>query len=291
MKVNLLPRSVGADALVKRSFFIGLLILIIAILGSAVLVAKGKSDLANAEDANTQAMARASATKAEYDQADAVMAEPDTLLLARNIQLASAMQQHCATYPNLYNLVRRYVPSFYRLTSISAAPVDAKTCTVTMTGTIDSFQHYADVMLALWRIPGASSVGRSPYTITPTVVPALTPDDQIGTPIPEGSTNIPTDPLQRIDALSASAGTDTYSGVGNFGGDPTETKGATPTESLVTIQVTLPFQLQTPDPQATLSTTPTAAAPASSTTTPGTGAPGAAGPGTPTGPNGPGSSD
>lgn len=265
MKLNLLPKHVSSEANGRSWFVAGLLILLLAVVGSALMIGKSGADLSNAQDRNASEMARAQDTKGTYDLADQIMQEPDVMLMARNLMLAQAMQAHCTSYPNLFNMVRRYVPSFYRLSSISAAPIDAKTCTVTMTGTIGSFQHYADVMLALWRIPGAMSVSRSTYNYVGTIVPALTPDDQTGHPIKQGGQNLPDDAVKRLDALISNAKGPSYQNSGNFGGDPTQARGAMPDETLVTIQVTLPFALQTPDPQATLSSAAAASAPAAAT--------------------------
>src|SRR2546430_13626538 len=50
---------------------------------------------------------------------------------------------------------------FFRINSITATPNDANTVTVTMNGVIHTAQEYADLMLALLRIPGAQAVSRS----------------------------------------------------------------------------------------------------------------------------------
>ena len=214
-------------------------------------------------------LSRAQEAQSISQKADAIMSSENVALVVRNINLAQAMEAHSKVYPELYNMVRGYIPSFFRLTSLSAAPAGATTSTVTMTGTITTYQQYADVMLALWRMPGAISVSRTGYQLNDPYIPGLTPQDQIGRAVSPNEGNLPDDPMQRLAAMESNAQPNSYQNVGNFGGDPTLTRGAMPTESLVTIQVTLNKDIETPDPRATLSS-PVSTASASSTSSTGT---------------------
>ena len=65
---------------------------------------------------------------------------------------------------------------------MNATPIDDNTSTVTLVGTLDSYQQYSDLMLALLRFPDAQSVGRNSYVSTDKIVPALTEVDQNGRP-------------------------------------------------------------------------------------------------------------
>jgi hypothetical protein len=118
-------------------------------------------------------------------------------------------------------------------------------------------------MLALLRIPGATSVSRTGFQMGDQYVPNLSVTDQTGRPIRPGEPPIPDDPLQRLDYFVARGGTTGYTGVGGFGSGPENAvRGAMPNASQVTVTVTFPFEypkanpvyrgLLGPDPIATL---------------------------------------
>jgi hypothetical protein len=174
----------------------------------------------------------------------------------KNIQLARAMNEHSAKYPDLYDEVLSYVPSFLRVTAISAAAGGADGVTVNLTGVLDTFQQYADANLALLRIPNVQNVVRSNFTIDDSQVPNLSEGDQIGAPVKPGEANLPSDPMERMEEMIARAanGTaNTYQGVSGFGDPDATTKGAMPNASLVSFVITIGGKnLQAPDPRATV---------------------------------------
>lgn len=271
MKLNLLPTKVSSESGLAGAWITAIIIGLVGVVLAVLMSVKSSGDLADAQSNMNDQMSRAQQANTVSEQADAIMGSENVALLTRNIQLAQAMQAHSKVYPELFNMVRGYIPYFFRLTSLSATPVDANTSTVTMTGTISTYQQYADVMLALWRIPGAISVSRTGYQLNDAYIPALTPQDQTGHPIKPGTQNLPDDPMQRLAAMEANAQPTTYQNVGNFGGDPTLTRGAMPNASLVTIQVTVNKDLQTPDPRATLSSPVVTGSAAAATGTAGAG--------------------
>ena len=152
----------------------------------------------------------------------------------------------------LYEIFQ-YIPSYFRFTSLQAQPTDGNTCTVTMQGTIGSFQQYANLMLALLRIRGAQAVSRSGYQLNDLYVPPLEEDDQVGRPIKMGQVRLTDDPIQRLDVKIAQASATDYVGTGGFGtpGIPMQ-RGATPDESLITVAVVVTRNLMTPNPRSTL---------------------------------------
>lgn len=208
-------------------------------------------------DSSKQAAADAVTTAAAADTVVATAAD-----VIRDVNLSKAMVDHNEVYPKLYTDIKGVIPSFFRVTSMSAQPVDASTSTVILNGAIGSYQQYADLILALMRFKDAQSISRSGYNYDPVIVPPLTPDDPIGTPRKQDAQAIPQDQLQRLAYYQNQARPQGYQGVGNFGSNTPDTRGAMPGESLVTIVMTISRNLQTPDPQATLAGAGGAAAPA-----------------------------
>ena len=225
-------------------------------------------------------------------QADKVMA--DAGMIIRNINLADAMIKHNDVYPDLYNDLKPYIPGFFRVMQMSATPSGPDTATVRLVGTIKTFQQYADVMIALYRIPQAISVARSGYVNVDPYVPNLTDVDQNGRPIKPGEGNIPDNKYDRLAYYQAQSAPTGYLGQGGYGStDHSEARGAMPGYSVVTLDVTLPRKLQTPVPGDTLRMQTATAGTVG--TTGGTPAPGGfgappgmpgAGPGMPAGPVG-----
>jgi hypothetical protein len=157
------------------------------------------------------------------------------------------------------------------MTQVSATPLGPDTASVSITGTLKTFQQYADMMIALYRIPGATTVTRQGYTNVDPYIPNVNDVDQNGRPIKPGQTNIPDDKYERL-AYYQSQGTLTgFTGTGGFGtGDTTQAKGAMPGYSLVTFNVVIPRALQTPNPRATLQAQGAAGAAPTTGTAPGT---------------------
>ena len=69
------------------------------------------------------------------------------------MNLYNQMNKHIDAIPDLYAAIKPYIPDFFRLTSISAQSAGQGRTLVTMEGVISSYQQYADLMLALLRIP------------------------------------------------------------------------------------------------------------------------------------------
>ncbi len=254
MKLNLLPATVSRGAQSRTAWIASVIIMLIGI-GAAIAAAlTSQANLAQAKDAYETAKPLADRAYATSAQADAIMGDAKVVDLVKNVALAESMISHNDAYPNLYNSLLPYIPPFYRLTSLAATPIDDKTATVTMSGTLGSYQQYADLMLVLMRNPNAVSVSRSGFQSTDAIVPQLTPVDQLGHPRKPGEQPVPDDPLQRLAYFQSQAQPAAYTGQGNFGSGTDNTRGAMTGESLVTVQMVVNANLQTPDPRGTLST-------------------------------------
>lgn len=253
MKLNLLPKIVDTTGRAKRAFFGGLFILIASIVGAFMMVTTSSNRLAESADSVSKAKPMYDRAVAVSTDADNIMARPAVRQLVVNTALANSMIGSNRLYPDLFDYVKPYIPGFFRITTLGATPLDGKTCIVNMTGTVKNAQQYADLMLALLRIPGATAVTRAGYQGDDVIVPELTLIDQQGKPRKESKAPIPDDGLARLQYFQDEASPKGYLNAGHFG--ETEygiEKGARPGESVIAVTVTLPKNIQTPNPRATI---------------------------------------
>lgn len=251
MKLNLLPRHV-AKSQGSRAAFIAMWIIIGGFAAATFLLIKsGQQQLTEAKEPIEGLRADVARTMGKSAMADTIIAEMTNI--DRNIKLTEAMLSHNSTYTELYREVMAYIPSYYRITSISAAPGGAEACTVNMQGVLKTHKQYADLVLALYRMPGVTSVTRGGYTLNDPRVPALNEVDQFGTAVKPGEANLPSDPEARMAALIQRAQQPAgFQNVNNFGTE-NAFKGAMPEWSTVTVTMTITGRnITTPDPRGTL---------------------------------------
>ncbi len=251
MKLNLLPQTVSKGRALRSGYIIGALILVASLIACGLMYFGPQGALREAQtnvDNSAQPAADAVATGAEKDTVISTAA-----IVIRNANLAQAMLDHNKVYPDLYDEVRTYVPNFYRLTAMSAQPVDGQTATITLQGTLETYQQYADLMLAMMRWKDVTSVSRTGFTLDLPQVPALSASDQKGIPHKLNEPTLPVDQLQRLAFYESNnyqpAG---YLGYNGYGTGALGTKGPTPKESLITLVLTVKKNLQVPDISATL---------------------------------------
>lgn len=253
MKLNLLPKIVDTTGRAKRAFFGGLLIFAASCVAAFMMVKISGERLERSKASVADAQPKYDAAVKVASEADAIMAKPELRQLVVNTALAKQMNAANRIYPDLYDSVTPYIPAFFRITRLSASPIDATTCTVNMTGTVKNAQQYADLMLALLRIKGAISVTRTDFQAEDVIVPPLTEVDQNGRPRKESSAPIPDDPLARLAYFQSETVPKGYFDSGNYGlTEAGLTKTVRPGESLITVSVALPRDIQTPNPRATI---------------------------------------
>ncbi|MCH7904688.1 MAG: hypothetical protein IH944_09015 [Armatimonadetes bacterium] len=252
MKLNLVPSHVKEAQGALVFMLIGGVIAAVAVAISFMLIANGRAalDKANARvDAVVDDVGR---VMGKAEKADEI------ILLAtgidRNIKLAHAMSEHSAKYPALFKDVMDHIPSFYRISSLSATPTSAASCTVTMSGVLQTHQQYADLVAALYKMEGVTSVARGGFVSTAKIVPTLTELDQIGTAVGPGQPNLSSDWEARMDEQIQLAASEPqgFLNVGGFGAPGPGMKGAMPGWSTVTITMSISRPMQTPDPRATV---------------------------------------
>jgi hypothetical protein len=256
MRLNLLPTTVKKSAQSRGAVFVSIIIAAACIAGAVFLVI-------DSQKARTYAKDAAEAKQDAYDKTKALQAAAGERLalaagLARNVSLYESMEKHDAEFPNLYNAIKPYVPDFFRLTHLSATPAGAGQTVVTMDGVIGSFQEYADLMLALLRIPQpygrVISISRTGYQHTEPFVPPIDEEDRLGRPRKPGANPVPDDPLKRLEYYINQGSTTQqgYQGLSNFGSGQPGVRGARENESLIEVRLIIPYDLRTPDPRATL---------------------------------------
>lgn len=244
MKLNLVPKHVakGGQGLIAAA--IGVVVAVVGIGAAVILISSASGRLATAKEAYSGKLAEANRVVETAAEAD-VIAQKATEIV-RNQKLAEAMLNKNTAYTNLYRGVLGYVPDFFRPTSISAVPNGEAEAIITMAGRISSFQQYADLMLALMKIPGAKSVTRNGYNVNGPFVPAVSETDPNAVVIKRNDQPMPNDPIERMnrviaDASNAPSG---FLGTGSFGNEDPGQRGAMPGDSEVTVSVILAYNEQ-----------------------------------------------
>lgn len=253
MKLNLVPTYVSKERSGKSAVFGSIALALVGVVIAVALTIQSKSDLARAQSDNEAAKPKAQAAVDTSAQADTIIASAAQII--KNSNLADAMIKHNDLYPDFYTKeIIPYIPAFFRINTLVAAPVDAATCTVTLVGTLSTQEQYGDLVLALMRIKGASSVARSGFAVDDLFVPGLSLDDQTGRPHKLTEAAIPDDPIDRLAYYQAKAAPlPDYLGVGNFGSGTKDPRGAIKDAFLVTAVITMSKDLQVPNPRLTLS--------------------------------------
>ncbi len=252
MKLNLLPTYVTKEKLAKTAWVFSGLIMIVGLVIALGLTFLSQKRLKDSREGLSDLQNQAAAAVATSAEADDVLAQAQGII--RDTSLAEAMLQHNSAYPDLYDSVKRYIPPYFRVTSMSAAPIDETTSTVTLVGVLQNYQQYADLMLALMRMhnPDVVTVARSGFVDNVPMVPALSEQDQIGAPRRANEGPVPTDVTQRLQYLQSQAQSPGYAGVGGFGSGQPGTRGAMPDWSQVTVNLVVKRDLQVPDARRTL---------------------------------------
>ncbi|MGV3618795.1 MAG: hypothetical protein ACO1SV_26015 [Fimbriimonas sp.] len=250
MKLNLLPATVSKGAK-ARTAWIGSVLLILAGVGaSAFMITKSGSDLREIKQLVADERPKAERAYARAIQADTIIVQADGVV--RNKKLADAMIAHNNKYPALYTELLGKIPSFFRVTQMSATPINETTSQINLQGTLETYQQYADLMLALFRFKGTTAVGRGNYVSTEQIVPAITEVDQTARPRRADEAPIPDDPLQRLTYFQNQASTPQFTGTGNFGTATDDTRFALPNSSLIQVTMIVSRDLRVPDVRQTL---------------------------------------
>jgi len=256
MKLNLLPSSVSRGKQVKGAVFVSVLIALASIGMSVLMVTTSTKHLELAKTKATEMKAAVDQDVQIAAQAETIMADPQLANVIRQTNLAKAMNRHNFVYPKFYSDLFPYIPGFFRVNNMSVTPANGDTVTVNLQGVIRDRYQYADLMLALLRIPGSTSVTRSGFNLENPRVTPLTENDQDGRMIIPGEPVLPEDPIARVNAMINRGSVTHFEGRGNFGGgNPNIGRGAMPGSTVINVSVVMPANLFAPNPRATLAAT------------------------------------
>lgn len=263
MKLNLLPTSVSREKTVRRAVVIAVLLSLVSILLSVGMIVTSKKDLDEAKAAALEIKPQAEQVATLAATADTIITQAEPYL--RNVGLVAAIDQHVDVYPKFYGSLLPYIPSFFRVITMQATPIDANTVNVNLVGVIKGQTMYNDLKFALLRIPGVNSIQPSPIGSDDLIVPNLTPQDETGRIRKQSEPTVPDDPLDRLNLFLSRGGETNYLNTGNFGSGTPQPRQAMPNYNVVTVAFTMPGNLQTPDVRATLAAAGAAPAPTSAT--------------------------
>ena len=246
MKLNLLPTTEKKSRAGRTAGLVAAVIVASAIGLSIAMMIISKTALEHEKSAIGDLPQQVADADATSKSADTIIASAADVI--RNAQLAQAMIDHNDVYPKLYDDVKRYIPPYYRLQTISATPLSATQSRLTLVGTLQGYQKYADLMLALMRFKDAATVTRTGYALNDPVVPAIDLVDPKGVMRKAGESPVPEDGLERLAYFQAKAAAapSGYLNSGGYGSGTTETRGALPNASVVTIQMDVNRNLQVP---------------------------------------------
>jgi hypothetical protein len=289
MKLNLLPTNINKGAKTRNAIIGSVLLAALGIAGMVALTTTSNDALRTAKQAEADARPKADRAVATALQADEVIAQAKGILT--NSALSEAVLKHSATYPAFYDQLLPQIPSYFRVTQITATPSSADSVTVNIQGVLDTYQQYADLMIGLLRIAKlgpdgkpmvdpatkkpmylVQTVGRNGYIDRSMIVPALTPDDQTGRPRLPGDPTLPDNEFDRLALYEAKAAVQRFDATGGFGDPTVVLKGAGPDSSLISVTIVMSGTLQVPDVTNTLRAA-ISATPAAPAATPGAGAP------------------
>lgn len=265
MKLNLVPATAKKGAAMRTMVVITVLSILASAGATAAMIVLSGQRLDAAKQASERWVPAAQAAVATAKSTQQIL--DSSRGIATNLDLAKQMSEHNSKYTRFYAKVMPYVPNFFRLNSISVEPINETSARLTLGGVLFSAQQYADMSLALLRIPGAQGITRSGFSATNDFVPGLTQFDQEGRVIPRDRTSsLPVDPVDRMNAIIEQANEQTtgFANVSNFGSPTESARGPMQRWTQVQFSVllaqppgsTLPpgwdFNFQVPNPAQTL---------------------------------------
>lgn len=141
-------------------FFLMLLLVLLNFAAAWVLKTNTSNELAALKEEQTLKEQEADKVRRTAAQADEIISSAKIVLT--NTALVGQIESANVAYPDLYDELMDYVPSFFRIRSLTASS-SGENATVVIQGYLRTFQQYSDMMIALLRFPGAVSVGRSGF--------------------------------------------------------------------------------------------------------------------------------
>ncbi len=239
MKLNLVPATAKKGAQMRTMVVASVLLVVGSALATAFLAYSSGQALANAKSEAQTHMQGAVDAVATAKHATAILESSKGVVT--NLDLANQMTAHNTKYTSFYTKVTPYIPGFMRVTSMSVTPINETSCRLNLSGVILTAQQYADLSLALLRIPGAQAISRSGFVRQSDTVLPLNEADQRGAVVRAGEDALPIDPVERMEVVIARATEQTtgFDNVGNFGSPVESARGAMDRWSQISVSVLL----------------------------------------------------
>lgn len=165
MKLNLIPKTAARGAASKTMFTVMLIAVIASLVVAFMYNQSLQGTLQSWKDDTAAMLPSAQEVVRASKEADEIVAKARIVLT--NTALYKEIESRNNAYPDLYDEVKQYIPSFFRVNSMQASSSGDTGSMMTISGTLRTFQQYSDVMIALLRCPLVVAIGRAGYGPVP----------------------------------------------------------------------------------------------------------------------------
>jgi hypothetical protein len=165
MKLNLVPKTVAKGVAARNALIISILLVVLNLFLALFSHLSHTARLQEWKSAYDQKQVEAQKVVETSKKADEVIR--DATIILTNTALVNEIRRANTAYPDLYDEIREYIPSFFRVRRMEAVSSGPGTATVTITGYLKTFEQYSDIMIALLRYPKAIGVGRAGFNPVP----------------------------------------------------------------------------------------------------------------------------
>ncbi|MFN8139781.1 MAG: hypothetical protein U0R49_08295 [Fimbriimonadales bacterium] len=162
MKLNLLPKTVSKNVQSKTMFFVALAAVAASLVGAWMFNKSLQGTLESYKEEARGLDANAQKVRDTAKHADDIISQASVVLT--NANLVRQIDSANVAYPDLYDNVKRHLPSFFRLRTMQAVSAGPEQANVTLTGYLKTFQQYSDIMISLLRMDEVVSVSRAGFS-------------------------------------------------------------------------------------------------------------------------------
>ncbi len=165
MKLNLIPKTAAKGAASKTIFVVALAAVLVSLVAAFMYNQSLQMTLQSWKDDTAQMKVSADEVVRATKEADEIVAKAQIVLT--NKALYDQIVASNTAYPDAYDEVKEYIPSFFRVRTFNAQSTGERTSVMTISGYLRSFQQYSDVMIALLRCPSVVQIGRNGFGPVP----------------------------------------------------------------------------------------------------------------------------
>lgn len=165
MKLNLVPKTVAKGVAARNALIVAIVLVVLNLFLALFSHLSHTARLQEWKTTYEQKSVEAQKVVDTANKADEVIR--DATIILTNTALVNEIRRANVAYPNLYDEIRGYIPSFFRVRRMEATSSGPGTATVTITGYLKTFEQYSDIMIALLRYPKAIGVGRAGFNPVP----------------------------------------------------------------------------------------------------------------------------